>query len=162
MLIEAEVNLNDDESDDDESDNNSDYIDDNNNGDDDDNDDDDGNDDEREKLEIHDIMDLENNFFLEKDNGFSEMDIELENSDSYNDNNDSDYDPLELVQESMNEELFTEIINEEAFQQSEETQQLLNDSTVSEEDCEINNGCEATILHTYSIKQHNLRRKKNG
>ncbi|CAJ0630843.1 4059_t:CDS:2 [Entrophospora sp. SA101] len=40
-------------------------------------------------------MDLENNFFLE-DDGLSEKDMELENSNSYNDDNNSDYDPLEL------------------------------------------------------------------
>ena len=44
----------------------------------------------------------------------------LQNSNSYSDNNNSDYDPLELVQESMDEELFSEIINEKAFQPSGE------------------------------------------
>ncbi|CAH1768648.1 4311_t:CDS:2, partial [Entrophospora sp. SA101] len=31
------------------------------------------------------------------DDGLSEKDMELENSNSYNDDNNSDYDPLELV-----------------------------------------------------------------
>ena len=77
-----------------------------------------------------------------------EEDIELENSSNYDDNN-SDYNLLELVQESINENLFLEIVNEEAFQLSENNQ-LLDDST------KFN----FTYKNKYPIKQHNLRRKK--
>ena len=44
-----------------------------------------------------------------------EEDIELENSNNYDDNS-SDYDPLELVQELINENLSSEIVNKGAFQ----------------------------------------------
>ena len=56
-----------------------------------------------------------------------EEDIELENSNNYDDNS-SDYDPLELVQELINENLFSEIVNKGSFQLSENNQQLLDDS----------------------------------
>ena len=46
-----------------------------------------------------------------------EEDIELENSNNYDDNS-SDYDPLELVQELINENLSSEIVNKGAFQLS--------------------------------------------
>ena len=61
----------------------------------------------------------------------------------------SDYDPLELVQESINENLFSEIVNEEAFRLSENNQQLLNDSTNY-------NKCEkVSTLHTKTNIQLN-------
>ena len=44
-----------------------------------------------------------------------EEDIELENSNNYDDNS-SDHNPLELVQELINENLSSEIVNKGAFQ----------------------------------------------
>ena len=44
-----------------------------------------------------------------------EENIELENSNNYDDNS-SDHDPLELVQELINENLSSEIVNKGAFQ----------------------------------------------
>ena len=85
-----------------------------------------------------------------------EEDIELENSNNYDDNS-SDYDPLELVQELINENLSSEIVNKGAFQLSENNQQLLDDSTNSEESPETNNNkCEEVlILHTKTNIQLN-------
>ena len=78
-----------------------------------------------------------------------EEDIELENSNNYDDNG-SDYDPLELVQELINENLSSEIVNKGAFQLSVNNQRLLDDFTNSEESPETNNNkCEEVlILHT--------------
>ena len=85
-----------------------------------------------------------------------EEDIELENSNNYDDNS-SDYDPLELVQELINENLSSEIVNKGAFQLSVNNQRLLDDFTNSEESPETNNNkCEEVlILHTKTNIQLN-------
>ena len=63
----------------------------------------------------------------------------------------------------MNETLFSEIVNEEAFQHSGKNQQLSDDSTDFEESHKTSNRCEAAIptksLHTkikYPTKKHDL------
>ena len=77
----------------------------------------------------------------------------LDDSNNYDDNS-SDYDPLGLVQELLNENLSSEIVNKGAFQLSVNNQRLLDDFTNSEES--PNNKCEEVlILHTKTNIQLN-------
>lgn len=60
-------------------------------------------------------------------------------------NDDDNYDPLESVNESMNEDLFTEIVNEAAFQQLEKINNYQMILQILKKSYETNNKCEAAI-----------------